>query len=92
MAREEVTFKMRYADNGIILSVSCPWEDDAQEFVCQTDMQDEHDAFQSLFYTVLDYFGPSDSKYSEKRLYISVLPGLDHSDFEKKVKETFYIY
>lgn len=64
-------FEIRNAENGHVLKL----EDLEEEIVCQEDFEDESDAFAAFLRTILDYYGPSSSRYDRKRIYVVVKPG-----------------
>jgi len=53
-------------ENGVLLKVN-----DGIAYLCYQEMYDnEHDAFAALLRVICDNYGPSDSRYSEKRIHI----------------------
>lgn len=69
-------FEIRSAKNGCILKVLEPSETGGNdELVYQSKAQDEFENFAEFLYEILENFGPSSSRYSEKRIYIEVRPG-----------------
>lgn len=83
----EFTVKVKRVDNGYRIEL----DEEGQEFVFQETDDDEVDAFVAFLRLLDDTIGPMGGKYSEKRVYISALPGLDHPNYERAVKERFYI-
>jgi hypothetical protein len=69
-------FDLRRAKNGWILKY-CD-DESPEEIVGLEDENDEHEAFRSFLYEIMSHYGPSDSKYSPKRLRIVALPGNDY--------------
>ena len=83
----EFTVKVRRVDNGYRIEL----DEEGQELVFQETDDDEVDTFVTFLRLLDDTIGPMGGKYSEKRVYISALPGLDHPDYEKAVKKRFWI-
>jgi hypothetical protein len=72
-------FEVRSAKNGYIVTV-----DDDDEIVCQTTHEDEIEAFAEFLFELLENYGPPTSRYSPKRIYITVQPGDKYEDIHEK--------
>ncbi len=71
-----VKFEIRRAKNGWIIE-----HDDPEEFTTELvgiEEPDEHEGFRTLLWEFLRNYGPSDSKYSVKRIRVITIPGLDY--------------
>jgi hypothetical protein len=68
-------FEIRRAKNGWIVENIDP-EDPSE--VVGVEEDDEHEAFANFLREVSYHFGPTDSKYSSKRLRVVILPGTDY--------------
>ena len=70
-------FEIRHAQNGWILKVETPHSEgvEADEMVCQEKYEDEVECFADFLRILNDEFGPSTTRYSPKRISISVEPG-----------------
>ena len=64
-------FEIKRHKNGFVVSA----EDDEEGLVCRTDCENEHDAFVTLLHEFLEIYGPSDSRYSDRRIHIHVTKG-----------------
>lgn len=63
---------IRAAANGYI----CQVREDGQEWVCDDTADDnEVDAFATFLRIILNNYGPSSSRYDDKRIYVIVAPG-----------------
>lgn len=80
----ELTAKIQSVKNGYVITI-----EHGDEIVYQEDAEDEHEAFADFLRSLREELGPSDRKDSPKRVYIKVLPGHDHEDYERLVKESF---
>ena len=80
----ELIVKIKSARNGYIVTL-----EDGEEFVYQSNEDDEHEAFACFLRLLNDEIGPSDSRRDEKRIYVNVLPGDNHKDYEPKIRERF---
>lgn len=65
-------FKMERAKNGIIL---IDLDGEKVVFGECSDEKSEHQAFAAFLCYLANNYGPSDSRYSEERIYINVAPG-----------------
>jgi hypothetical protein len=75
--------QLERADNGWILTDHSDTENVRKHVFQEADGFDveknEAEAFASLLWAVKSIMGPSDSRYSEHRVYIKVQPGDKHS-------------
>ncbi len=72
-----MVFEIRRAKNGYILKVVNTENvaTEAEEIVYQEKYDDEVECFAEFLRYLNDEYGPSTSRYSEKRIHISVCPG-----------------
>ena len=69
-------FEIRRVQNGAVLRVEPDYPDaEAEEVVYQETEADEVEAFADFLRYVVDQYGPHTSRYSPKRIYVSVEPG-----------------
>ena len=66
-------FEIKKADNGYIFMLK--EADLGETLVFQELHEDRIDCFADFLRTILDNYGPTDSRYSEKRIYITVEHG-----------------
>ena len=66
-------YEIKAAKNGLILTVTD--KDLKEEIVYQEKHDDEVECFADFLHHLNDQYGPSTSRYSEKRIYIRVEPG-----------------
>jgi hypothetical protein len=66
-------FEIRPAQNGIVLKVDHGDED--EEIVYQESDGNEIEAFADFLHFINDHYGPSTSRYSPKRIHITIEPG-----------------
>lgn len=67
-------FEIRKARNGYVLKVSGR-EDAPEEIVCREKYDDEVECFADFLRYLDEEYGPSTSRYSQKRITINVEPG-----------------
>jgi hypothetical protein len=48
---------------------------ESEQKICSVDKEDEYSSFQDFLYSILNAYGPTQSKHNPKRIYISVEPG-----------------
>ena len=76
-------FEFRRAKNGLIMSVQHSDPEYNNEYTYQeSDGEDDIERFADFLRYVDDDFGPSTSRYSKKRIYISIGPGDKHEDYD----------
>lgn len=70
-------FKLSRAKNGYILEKRDVIDGVAGEVeeLVGAEGSDEHDSFQIFLYDILDNYGPSDGRYSPKRIRVHIEPG-----------------
>lgn len=69
-------FEIRHARNGTVLRVEQDYPDAVpEEVVYQERDGDEVEAFADFLRYLVDQYGPTTSRYSPKRIYVSVEPG-----------------
>ena len=68
-------FEIRRVSNGAILRVEAEAEEVGEEIVYQEREDDEVEAFAEFLCHVLEHYGPTTSRYSPKRIHITVQPG-----------------
>ena len=74
-------FEVRTVANGVVVKViDTDCLNEAQEIVYQETEDDEVNAFASFLWLLNDYYGPSTSRYSAKRIRITVEPGDKYAD------------
>lgn len=78
-------FEIIWATNGKIIKIH-PENEDEETYIISEETDDEYESFKKLFWELLQYCGPSDSKYSEKRLKMVVMPG---SDYQGTLEKTY---
>ena len=66
-------FEIRKAKNGWI--IECEDPEDLTNEIVGVDEPDEHEGFRTLLWEFLNAYGPTDGKYSKKRLRIVIIPG-----------------
>jgi hypothetical protein len=83
MTNETLTrYEVRRAQNGWVLRIERPAATGAEitELVYQERYDDEVECFADFLRALADEFGPTTSRYSPKRLYITVEPGDKYED------------
>jgi hypothetical protein len=81
--------KLQYATNGWLLTVSEEGEMDKLYVFSHGDSeQSEVEAFRDLLVSVHDAYGPSTSRYSAHRIYITIKKGDKHEDYKDEDDET----
>lgn len=69
-------FEIRHAQNGTVLRVEQDYPGaEPEEVVYQERDGDEVEAFADFLRYLVEHYGPSTSRYSPKRIYVSVEPG-----------------
>ena len=68
-------FEIRRVRNGIILKVADKDLSEVNEIVYQEKYDDEVECFADFLRYLDEEYGPTTSRYSEKRIYIKVEPG-----------------
>jgi len=68
-------FELHHAKNGWILKY-CDAE--TPEEIVGVESEDEHEGFREFLWAILQNYGPSDGKYSQKRIHVNILPGRDY--------------
>jgi hypothetical protein len=69
-------FEIRHAQNGAILRVEHDHREGETEGICYQETEGgEIEAFADFLRYINEHYGPSTSRYSPKRIYISVKPG-----------------
>lgn len=75
------TFQIRTVKNGLVLKViSDESGSEEKEIVYQEKYDDEVECFVDFLRYMNEEYGPSTSRYSPKRIYISVEPGDKHEE------------
>jgi len=71
--------------NGLVLTVTDEGRE-AQIVTYQEGSTDEQDIerFRDLLYILMDAYGPTTSRYSKQRIYISIAPGDKYLDSQHK--------
>lgn len=69
----KIVFKR--AKNGYVVRYKYDHDDEIHTLVSQENEEDEHSAFISFLWLLISELGPSDSKYSEKRMFVGCKPG-----------------
>lgn len=77
-------FEIRSAKNGWICK---EFDDENGEEIVGSEHDDEHDAFVDFLRSILMNWGPSDSKYSPKRIRVICMPG---NSYEGVVHKEYY--
>jgi len=73
---EAMKFEIRRVQNGAVLRVEADYPDaETEEIVYQEMEADEIEAFAEFLRCLVEHYGPQTSRYSPKRIYISVEPG-----------------
>ena len=74
-------FEIRSTKNGAVLRVEHDYPEGETEEICYQETDGgEIEAFADFLRLLDENFGPSTSRYSPKRIYISVKPGDKHGD------------
>lgn len=69
-------FEIRPAKNGLVLMVEHGFADEEpEEIVYQESDGNEIEAFADFLHFINDHYGPSTSRYSPKRIHITIKPG-----------------
>ena len=77
-------FEIRHAQNGAILRVEHDYPEGETEEICYQETEGgEIEAFADFLCYLNENYGPSQSRYSPKRIYISVQPGDKHPDYKE---------
>lgn len=72
----DMKFEIRKTKNGLIFKVID--NENEEEVVYQEKYDEEVECFADFLRYINDEYGPSTSRYSEKRIYITVEPGDKH--------------
>lgn len=75
-----VNYKITSVDNGHMIEVTDDVNEEPTILVAREDDEDETSSFVSFLNDILNRFGPSTGRYSEKRIRIVVLPGDKRDD------------
>ena len=77
-------FEFKKAKNGFVVEV----KDSGGEIdrIVSEEGEDEHDVFIHFLWAMISYYGPSDSKYSKKRIRVAAVPG---NAFEGELDDTY---
>lgn len=81
-------FEIRMAENGAILRVDPGEGEPVEEVVFEDQVEGEIEAFVQFLHHLLDNYGPSTSRYSPKRIRISVEPGDKYTDTEQQAEDS----
>lgn len=74
-------FEIRSTKNGALLRVEHDNHEGETEEICYQEIDGgEIEAFADFLRLLDEHYGPSTSRYSPKRIYISVEPGDKHGD------------
>lgn len=76
MADEGLTFKFLNTQNGCVLEMTN--RDGVIERLCYQDSDDDSqdiERFRDFLCAIKDYYGPTTSRYSKARIYITIAPG-----------------
>jgi hypothetical protein len=74
-------FEIRSTKNGAVLRVEHDYPEGEIEEICYQETDGgEIEAFADFLRLLDEHYGPSTSRYSPKRIYISVEPGDKHGD------------
>lgn len=77
-------FEIRSTKNGAVLRVEHDYPEGEIEEICYQETEHgEIEAFADFLRFLDEHYGPSTSRYSPKRIYLSVKPGDKHPDFGK---------
>ncbi len=68
-------FELKRAKNGWILERA---DNEGPESIVGVEEEDEHESFRNFLWAILENYGPSDGKYSPKRIRVAILPGRDY--------------
>jgi hypothetical protein len=68
-------FEIRQVRNGAVLRVEANDAEGPEEIAYQEREDDEIEAFADFLRVVLDHYGPTTSRYSQKRIRVLVEPG-----------------
>ncbi|MBU1856224.1 MAG: hypothetical protein KKC28_04505 [Verrucomicrobia bacterium] len=68
-------FEIRQVRNGAVLRVEANGAEGPEEITYQEREDDEIEAFADFLRVVLDHYGPTTSRYSQKRIRVLVEPG-----------------
>jgi hypothetical protein len=80
-------FEIKHVNNGVLLTASYLHIENADhdEFVYQAIEDGEHEAFVEFLRLICDTYGPSDSRYDDKRIYIVLAPGDKHEKWTNEI-------
>jgi hypothetical protein len=79
-------FEIRRVRNGAVLRVETDSAEDSDEIVYQEREADEIEVFADFLRHLLDYYGPTTSRYSPKRIRILVEPGDKYQPAQQPVE------
>jgi len=81
--------KMTRKTNGYTIDVKLCEDGEITDLVYQESEGSEFQSALDILYEISEIITPCSGKYSKERIYISVLPGYDHEDFDKDFKEAY---
>lgn len=64
-------YEMKRQKNGWLFKA----EDEDQGIVCREDFENEHEAWKYFLYEILETYGPTDNRYSPKRVRVVIEAG-----------------
>ena len=80
----KMKFEIRHAQNGAILRVEHDYPEGETEEICYQETEGgEIEAFADVLCYLNENYGPSQSRYSPKRIYIRIQPGDKHPDYKE---------
>jgi hypothetical protein len=81
-----VKFEIRSVKNGAVLRVEPDYPDaEVEEIVYQESETDEIEAFADFLRFLDEHYGPATSRYSPKRIHVTVEPGDKYESSTEKV-------
>ena len=79
-------FKIKSVGNGFLLEAKEEGDfGPPDELVYQNVEDGEHEAFVEFLRLLCDNYGPQESRYDAKRIYIVIHPGDKHEDFTNEI-------
>ena len=77
-------FEIRHAQNGAILRIEHDYPEGETEEICYQETEGgEIEAFADFLRYLNENYGPSQSRYSPKRIYTSIQRGDKHPDYKE---------
>jgi len=83
----QLRFEIKEVSNGILVEAKYLHDDDAtgEQLVCQSIEDNEIEAFAAFLRLLDENYGPMSSRYSDRRIYITVAAGDKNDNFKDRL-------